>query len=157
MKARRKLSIGLGLLVVITLCPWAYTSSVLANARQEGVYPSAEAGMLALMDKYYPADHEVKIFYAGPDAHDGSKPYVWYVIAEVRASVRADGSAMGRSGCDNPGTFFLQTKDGNWVHVGEGFFTLFMTSWMKVFDMAGEGQSTPTTDILQHQPQQFCR
>jgi hypothetical protein len=78
------------------------------------------------------------------------------VIAEVRASARADGSQMGLNGCDNPGTFFLQLKDGKWVHVGEGFFTTFMLAWMETFDMAGEGQSTPTTDLL-NGPTLFCR
>src|SRR5574342_1089871 len=125
MKARRRFFIALGLLAAIRLCPWGYTSLVLADARRQGVYPSAEAGMLALMDKYYPPDHTVKIFYAGPNSRDRSDPYVWYVIAEVRAAARADGSEMGRNGCDNPGSFFLQTKDGGGVHVGEGFFTLF--------------------------------
>jgi len=135
---------------------WLYTTRVIANARENGEYTNAEEGMIALMDKYYPPDREVKIFYAGPNAHNGKKPYAWYVIAEVRASARADGSQMGLNGCDNPGTFFLQLKDGKWVHVGEGFFTTFMTSWMETFDLAGEGESTPTTDLL-NGPTQFCR
>lgn len=135
---------------------WLFTTRVIASARQHGEYASAEEGMLALMDKYYPADREVNIYYAGPNEHNGSKPYAWYVIAEVRASARADGSQMGLNGCDNPGTFFLQLKDGKWVHVGEGFFTTFMLSWMETFDLAGEGVSTPTTDLL-NGPTLFCR
>ena len=69
--------------------------------------------MLALMDKNYAPDHTVKIYAARPDAHDGSNPYVWYVIAEVRASARADGSELGHNGCDAPGTFFVQLKMGS--------------------------------------------
>jgi hypothetical protein len=145
-----------GIIVLYIAFSWLYTNMVIRNARADGVYPSAEAGMLALMDKHYPPDHEVEIFYAGPNDNYGNNPYVWYVIAEVHASARADGSELGRNGCDNPGTFFLQLKDGSWVHVGEGFFTTFMTSWMKTFDLAGEGQSTPSTDLL-HGPTQFCR
>ena len=145
-----------GIAVGLFALSWLYTKLVIANARADGEYASAEEGMMALMDKYYPPDREVKIFYAGPNENDGGNPYVWYVIAEVRASARADGSQMGLNGCDNPGTFFLQLKDGNWVHVPEGMFTTFMTSLLDVFDMAGEGQSTPSTDLL-NGPTLFCR
>lgn len=146
-----------GIIVLYVAFSWFFTNMVIRNARTNGVYPSAEAGMLALMEKYYPPDRRVEIFYAGPNESNGRKPYVWYVIAEVHASARADGSEMGRNGCDNPGTFFVQLKDGNWVHVSEGFFTTFMTSWMETFDLAGEGQSTPSTDRLHDTPTQFCQ
>lgn len=146
-----------GIVVLYYAFSWLYTTQVVANARESGEYESAEAGMLALMDQYYPPDRSVEIFYAGPNDNNGRNPYVWYVIAEVHASARADGSEMGRNGCDNPGTFFLQLKDGNWVHVPEGFFTTFMTSWVKTFGLAGEGQSTPSTDRLRNNPTEFCR
>lgn len=149
--------IAAGIIVLYFAFSWLYTNRVIAKARSEGEYVSAEAGMLALMDRHYPPDHEVEIFYAGPNDHYGNNPYIWYVIAEVHASVRADGSEMGRNGCDNPGTFFLQLKNGKWVHVGEGFFTTFMTFWLEVFDLAGEGQPTPSTDLLHNTPKQFCR
>ena len=145
-----------GIAVGLFALSWLYTKLVIANARADGEYASAEEGMMALMDKYYPPDREVKIFYAGPNENDGDNPYVWYVIAEVRASTRADGSQMGLNGCDNPGTFFLQLKDGKWVHVPEGLFTTFMTSLLDVFDMAGEGQFAPTIDLL-NGPTLFCR
>jgi hypothetical protein len=145
-----------GIAVGLFALSWLYTKLVIANARADGEYASAEEGMMALMDKYYPPDREVKIFYAGPNENDGSNPFVWYVIAEVRASARADGSQMGLNGCDNPGTFFVQLKDGKWVHVPEGMFTTFMTSLLDVFDMAGEGQLAPTIDLL-NGPTLFCR
>jgi hypothetical protein len=146
-----------GIIILYVAFSWLYTTWVIANARADGVYSSAEDGMLALMDRYYPTDRRVEIFYAGPNADNGRNPYVWYVIAEVHASARADGSEMGRNGCDNPGTFFVQLKDGNWVHVREGFFTTFMTSWLETFDLAGVGQSTPSTDLLHNAPMQFCK
>ena len=129
---------------------------MVANARAKGEYASAEEGMLAIINKGYPPDHTVKICSAGPDAHDGSNPYVWYVIAEVRASALADGSEMGRNGCDAPGTFFVQLKDGKWVHVPEGLFIIFVPSWLDTFGFAGEGQSTSTTDLI-HGPMRFCQ
>jgi hypothetical protein len=150
------LFISLGAIGLLAFLPGEYTNWVIKNVRAKGEYTSAEEGMLALMDKYYSPDHEVKIYYAGPNADNGSQPYVWYVIAEVHASKRADGSEMGQNGCDAPGSFFLQLKNGKWVHIGEGLFTTFFTSWMDIFDLAGEGQTTPATDIL-NGPTQFCR
>lgn len=126
------------------------------RARAQGEYANPEQGLLAIMDKSYSPDHTVKIYSAGPDAHDGSKPYVWYVIAEVRASSRADGSALGRNGCDNPGVFFIQLKDGKWVHVPEGILTTFMLGWLEPMNLVGEGEVTPSTDLIRG-PMQFCR
>lgn len=143
----RRLVMALVVLSLILLFPWGCTNLVVMNARSNGEYASAEEGMLARIDKYYQPDHTEKIYYSGPN--EQSKPYVWYVIAEVRASARADGSELGRNGCDNPGTFFVQLKDGKWVHVPEGLFIVFVPSWLDMFGLAGEGQSTPTTDLIQ--------
>jgi hypothetical protein len=152
----RILVIALAVLSLIWLFPWGYTHLVVANARANGEYASAEEGMLALMDKSYAPDRIVQIYSAGPDAHDGSNPYVWYVIAEVRASARADGSELGHNGCDAPGTFFVQLKNRKWVHIPEGLFIVFVPSWLDRFGLAGEGQSTPTTDLI-HGPMRFCQ
>jgi hypothetical protein len=122
-----------------------YTTSQLAIARSGGVYPSAEEGMRALIARSYRNVQEVQIHYAGPNSFDGSQPHVWYVIAEIWAEARADGSSIG-SGVrlsDNPGSFFLQTKDG-WVHVPEGAFPEVMGFWMSVFGLAGQGSSIPS-------------
>ena len=104
-------------LLGILACYAAYTAlprwfiiNEINRSRAQGEYANPEEGLLALMDKSYSPDHTVKIYSAGPDAHDGSKPYVWYVIAEVRASARADGSEMGRNGCDNPGHVLHPTE-----------------------------------------------
>jgi hypothetical protein len=52
--------------------------------------------------------------------------------------------------------FFLQTKEG-WVHMPEGAFPGFIGFWMKVFGMAGPGQSEPSTDWAPGQPAKFCQ
>lgn len=144
------------ILIAIVPASWAYTSIQLAIARTKGEYSSPEQGMLAMADQYYAPDRTVTILYAGTNSLDGSDPYIWYVIAEVRASARFDGSELGRNGCDAPGSFFLQLKNGNWVHVPEGAFPGFMGFWMKVFGMSGEGQSEPSTNWRENQPSQFC-
>ena len=142
------------ILAVIALC-WMYTTVQLSFARSKGVYATAEQGMLARAEEHYSADREVKILYAGTNSFDGSQPHVWYVIAEIHATSRADGSELGRNGCDAPGSFFLQTKEG-WVFVPEGAFPTFIGFWLKVFGMAGEGQSTPSTKWAPDQNPRFC-
>lgn len=147
--------LALGIVMACAALSWAYTTAQLRTARSKGVYETPEQGMHALMDQAYVPDRQVKILYAGTNSFDGSKPYIWYVIAEVHASARADGSSLSREGCDAPGSFFLETKDG-WVHVPEGAFPGFMGFWMDVFDLAGPGQAEPSTHRAPDQPAQFC-
>lgn len=136
--------------------PRLYIRNELNRARAQGEYDTPEQGFQAHVDRYYAPDHEVTVFSAGPNEHNGSKPYVWYVVAEVRASARADGSEMGENGCDAPGMFYIQLKDGKWVYVPEGILTTFMLGWLEPMDLAGEGEVTPSTDLLSG-PTQFCR
>lgn len=155
MKRFRLPLVVLGVVFVWVALSWVYTSVRLDIARSMGVYETPEQGMRALVDKDYATDRQVKILYAGTNSADGSKPYIWYVIAEVHASARADGSSLSEEGCDGPGSFFLETKDG-WVHVPEGAFPGFIGFWMGVFDMAGPGQAEPAVTRAPDQPEHFC-
>ncbi len=124
---------------------WSYTTGVLRLARSEGVYVSAEDGMNALIARGYVHPSDTQIIYAGTNSFDGSDPHVWYVIACVWGGTRADGSPVGsaRHVYDQPGTFFIATRDG-WVHVGEGYFPWVLGYWMKYYGLAGPGLSTPS-------------
>lgn len=146
----------IGCYAVYAAFSWLFITHELDQARAQGVYDSPEEGLQALVDKYYAPDHRVKVFSAGPNEPGRRMPYVWYVIAEVRASARADGSELGHNGCDNPGMSFIQLKDGKWVHVPEGILTTFMLGWLERFDLVGEGEVTPSTDLL-HGPTKFCQ
>jgi hypothetical protein len=148
--------IALGIILAVIAFSWVYTSVQLNIARSKGVYATAEQGMLDMIDKHYPADRTVKIIYAGTNSFDGRQPHIWYVIAEVHAASRADGSAIGHNGCDAPGLFYLQTKE-DWVFVPEGAFPGFIGFWMKIFGMAGAGQPTPTTNWAPDQNPRFCQ
>lgn len=156
MRIVRWMLVLLGFSFICVASSWIYTAMQLNIARAKGVYSTPEAGMIARAEQYYTADRQVKILHAGTNSFDGTKPHVWYVIAEIRASARADGSALGHNGCDAPGSFFLQTKQG-WVHVPEGAFPGFIGFWMDVFGWAGEGQSTPSTNWAPDQPSRFCQ
>jgi hypothetical protein len=157
MRIVRWVLVLLGFSLICIASSWIYTGAQLNIARTKGVYSTPERGMIARAEQYYSADREVKILYAGTNSFDGTKPHVWYVIAEIHASARADGSELGHNGCDAPGSFFLQTKDGNWVYVPEGAFPGFMGFWMEVFGWAGEGQAAPSTNWAPNQPSRFCQ
>jgi hypothetical protein len=156
MKLFRLVLATLGISTICVASAWIYTAVQLNIARAKGVYSSPEEGMIAYAEKYYTADRKVKILHAGTNSFDGTKPHIWYVIAEIRASARVDGSALGHNGCDAPGSFFLQTKEG-WVYLPEGAFPGFIGFWMDVFGWAGEGQSTPSTNWASDQPSRFCQ
>ncbi|TET29697.1 MAG: hypothetical protein E3J69_12990 [Anaerolineales bacterium] len=147
--------IVMALSVLVLFASWLYTSSQLALARSHGAFPTPEQAMQAKIDRGYIDVSRVDILYAGPNSFDGSQPHVWYVIAEVRAAARAGGSELGSNGCDAPGSFFLQIKKG-WVHVPEGAFPEVIGFWMKVFGLAGPGQSNPSIDWAPSQPARFC-
>jgi hypothetical protein len=151
--------VGLGLAALVPLffvCSWVYSASQLALAKNEGIYSTPEDGMLARSQKPDSAGRRVKILYAGPNSHDGSQPYIWFVIAEVRESSQASGSDTGSNECSVPGSFFIQTKEG-WVYVPEGAFPEFIGFWMKVYGWAGAGQSVPSTSWAPGQPKRFCQ
>jgi hypothetical protein len=152
---RLALILVLCLVVVLPVAGWAYTRLQLSRAEAKGVYQSPEEGMRSRIEAYYTGIKRVDILYAGTNSFDGSQPHVWYVIAEVRAASRADGSSLGSQDCDAPGHFFLQTKKG-WVFVPEGAFPWIVGFWMNVHGMAGPGRSTPSTDWAPEQPARFC-
>jgi hypothetical protein len=132
---------------VMLISSWLYTTNQLRLARAAGVYASAEEGMNSLIAKSYIEPDNYQIMYAGPDSFDGSSPHVWYVIACVWGGHRVDGSPTGseKHNWDQPGSFFLNTKDG-WVYMSEGAFPGLIGSWMDVFGLAGPGSSQPTHD-----------
>jgi len=108
---------------VILICSWIYTTSQLRAAREAGIYPSAEGGMRDRIAKSYVEPDDYQIIFAGTNSFDGSSPHVWYVVACVWGGHRVDGSPTGskKHDYDQPGSFFLNTKDG-WVYMPEGAF-----------------------------------
>ncbi len=132
---------------VVVLMSWLYTLLTLRMARSQGVYASAEEGMLANIAKGYVKPDRTEILYAGTNSFDGSSPHVWYVIACVWGGHRLDGSHTGSKShnYDQPGSFFLDTGQG-WVNVSEGAFPQFVGFWMQVYGLAGPGSSQPTHD-----------
>jgi hypothetical protein len=137
-------AVALNGLSQIALSTWIYTSGTLQAARQQGIFLTAEEGMLSLIARGYPEPWDAEIILAGPNSFDGSSPHVWYVIACVWADRRVDGSLVGHGrGYDQPGSFFLHTKEG-WVHVSEGAFPELLGALMRFYGLAGPGSSRPS-------------
>src|SRR5512143_1528933 len=134
------------ILFVFTLT-WAYAAGTLALLSGRGVYPSAEDGMRALIERGYVNPDDYQIIYAGTNSFDGSQPYVWYVIACVWGGTREDGSPVGsaRHIYDQPGVFFINTRDG-WVLAPEGVFPVTLGYWMDLYGLAGPGSPIPSHD-----------
>ena len=100
--------------------------------------------MRALITKNYLEPYQYQIVQASPNAFDGSNPHVWYVIAYVWGDYRVGGSRVGNEhhNYDQPGAYFLNTKDG-WVFIGEGILPEFVGYSMKFFNLAGDGLAEP--------------
>lgn len=145
-----------GLLGAMKLATWAYTSHLVNRALAEGVYPTAAEAFYHLMEEHYTGVKRIDIIYAGPNDSEGNQPYVWYVVAEVRADKRADGSQMGKNGCDNPGVFFMQSHEG-WFYVPESLLTGLIGDWMREYGLAGPGQTTPAIGSTGGGPMRFCQ
>jgi hypothetical protein len=155
MRQSRHLLLRLALLAGIPLTclgitlasSWVYTTGQLRAARAAGVFSSAEDGMRAMVAQGYVQPDETEIVYAGTNSFDGSNPHVWYVIACVWGGRRADGWPVGteKHDYDQPGLFFLNTKEG-WVWMPEGAFPGLVGFWMKLYGLAGPGSIQPTHD-----------
>jgi hypothetical protein len=103
--------------------------------------------MRAIVARGYVQPDEIEIVYAGTNSFDGNNPHIWYVIACVWGGRRADSSPVGneKHDYDQPGLFFLNTKEG-WVWMPEGAFPGLVGFWMKVYGLAGPGSTQPTHD-----------
>jgi len=107
----------------------------LKAARREGVYATPEEGMRALTRSWIGIER-VEIDRAGPNAHDGGLPHVWFVTAKVWAARRGDGQPVSARGYDLPGSFFLHVRYG-WVHMPEGRFPQLVGWLMDLYGYQG--------------------
>jgi hypothetical protein len=123
--------------ILIPACAYGYTVFQLGLGRLEGVYPSPEEGMRSRIEDSYVGIQRIDIDYAGPNAHDGSNPHIWFVTARVYAEQRGDGSSLHPNGYDNPGSFYLKVHDG-WIHRPEGSFPELIGFLMKMFHLEGQ-------------------
>jgi len=142
--------ISIGIIAVaigFTLWSWSFTTSRLNSARSIGIFPSPSEGMLAQIYPGWTGIQEVRIVHAEPETALGGGPHVWYVIACVWAESRADGSPVGSPthDFDAPGSYFVDTQEG-WVLMPESSLPLYVSFWMRIFGLAGDGRAQPFHD-----------
>jgi hypothetical protein len=122
--------VALGSLLHVLLIPfligsaWLHMEVVLALAKHEGIYASPEEGMRALIAHTWRNIDRIENLSAGPNAHDGWDPYVWFVGATVWL--------QGQERYHSAGSFFLRVEEG-WVHVPEGRLPGLVGTWMLLF------------------------
>ena len=142
MKSER-LVLATAIIVIIATTIWfvprglrLYAGFQIEKAKHEGIFPTAEAGMLSLIARTYSNIEGVEIDQVGTNSFDGSDSHIWFVEARVYAPRRADGKSTGEKGYDNPGSFFIHIDDG-WVHVPEGAFPELVGWAMARFELYG--------------------
>lgn len=161
-RRRRSVWLLLAALLLVVACLLiaparrAYTTWYFERAQAAGAHPSAEAAMRAWVEANYRGITRLQIMGAGPNDPWGSNPHVWYVVAEVRAASYADGTPLVRNGCDAPGTYFFQSKQG-WFRVPESLYTGLLGKWMRDYGLAGPGSYQPTTDTYHNRPTRLCQ
>ncbi len=123
----------IALVPMFFLCSWIYAGSQLMLAKHEGIYASAEEGMIERnsQDRGGAEVVSVEIVSASTNQHDGSQPHVWYVIADVTLDRAPEG--WDRSSY-SPGSFFVHVKEG-WVYLAEGTFPDFIGWVMQLYNM----------------------
>lgn len=125
------------LLALLGAGPWVYAVSHLELAKQHGVYASPEAAIRARAEAVEGVEvEEIQMVGAGPNAHDGSLPHVWFARAYVRfAPPRRDDGRQWESW----GSFYIRVENG-WVHVGEGAFPSLIGRIMEIYSLEGVGE-----------------
>jgi len=144
--------IGVAIELGFTFWAWYLTTSRIAAARSFGVYSSPSEGLLERVDSGWVGIQEARIVAAGPDTFGlGGGPHIWYVIACVWADSKTGGYPVGSPthDFDAPGSYFVNTHEG-WVLMPETSSPLFVSFWMKVFDLAGSDRPQPFEDPSVH-------
>ena len=127
-------NVVLASLLMVLLIPfligsaWLHMTVVLALAKHEGIYASAEEGMRARIAHTWQNIDRIEIEYAGPNEKDGRDPHVWFVVARVWL--------QGQERYQYPGSYFLHVNEG-WVHVPEGRLPALVGAWMRLFHYTG--------------------
>jgi hypothetical protein len=138
----QKISFPLLCIVLFLLCAWVYASAALRLASLDGVYHSAEEAMLARIDRNY---EPLRPRSPAAPTRSMAATARLVCIACVWGNKRMDGTQVGseRHAYDQPGSFFLHTKDG-WVLMPEGAFPTFIGFWMKVYGLDGPAVPQPS-------------
>jgi hypothetical protein len=128
------ISIGvIALIPTFFLCSWVYAVSQLSLAKNNGIYPSVEEGVIQRNSQGWGGAEVVRLedVQASVNQHDGSQPHVWFGMARVYL----DRVPQGWDRTDySSGSYYLHVKEG-WVHVPEGAFPEFIGWVMDLYNL----------------------
>lgn len=141
------ISAVLFLALIVTLQGYFFTRAVLVLASSRGVYPTAEVGSIDNVQEWYQGIDKIRIDYAGPASFGGVSPHIWYVGWTVWAEKDGNGNPVRRAlkNYRRGGGYWLHTKDG-WIQYPEGAFPWLIGFSMKIYGLAGPGQSAPAVE-----------
>jgi hypothetical protein len=158
-RQRATLFLIMALLALLTFgkaFSYFYTIYQVRQALASGVYPTPVEAVRHFIENNYIGIKSYEILSARPNEDNGKNPHVWYAIAEVHAENYADGTQVRHNGCDAPGVFVMQIKEG-WFLVGEGLFTGSFGRWLVDYSLAGEGQVQPAIDTFHGHSYRMCQ
>lgn len=129
---------------------WVYAASHLAYAKTLGVYPTAEELIVARAYQQ-PALYGyegvevtgVENIKAGPNAVDGSQPFVWFGGCTINYDRVPEGRFSSR---DLMGFNMIHVRDG-WVQMDDIVFPWFLGRVMELYNLEGVRQFQPAEDL----------
>jgi hypothetical protein len=138
LRVPRFIRIGLGLIALVPLffgCSWAYATSQLELAKNEGVYATPEEAVIAKNSQGWGGASVIKLdnVRAEPNNSSGKQPHIWFGFAEVYLDKVPEGFDRKQY---SSGSFYVHVRDG-WVFMGEGAFPEFVGWVMEVFNLEG--------------------
>lgn len=117
------------------VCLYTYATVAIAQAKSQGVYPTAEEAALGTWGQELGGARvqSVDINYCGPDYPAGSLSFVWV----CNATVKYDRLPSGHNrSLFLAGGYFIHVQDG-WVFMPESLFMDFIFDAMELYHMEG--------------------
>jgi hypothetical protein len=135
---RRMIWIGIALAALVPLyflSIYAYAESRIMLAKNQGVYSTAEAALVATYSQAYGGANVVSVenVKTGPNYPDGRMPFLWFGTATIRFDRIPSGydkaSVWG-------GSYLMHVQDG-WVFMPEACFPEFVGWVMELYHLEG--------------------
>ncbi len=131
----RSFFILVGLVLFFYACIYLYATARIAQAKNLGVYPTAEEAAVKTFGLDYKDAKLVSLtsIDCGPNNETGKPEHVWFCTARVEYDRIPQGQ---RRSVFLAGDFFIRVKDG-WVYMSESVFPGFVGGVMKLYHLEG--------------------
>jgi len=135
----RRLAWTGGVLVVLVplffVSIYVYATAQITLARNQGVYPTVEAAVIATNSHGYAGAQFVSVenIHTGPNYADGRQPFIWFGTATIKLDRIPPGHTRAEIGS---GSYYVHVHDG-WVFMSEGAFPEFVGWVMELYHLEG--------------------